>query len=464
MTRLTISTASTPDILSFDIGTRLPVQPDAVPLSVADTALSPRLLVELLAKHLLVGGDLSLFTIAERLALDTRIVNELVTAMLEADQLRVGAGADGRLHIALSALGGELATAALSRDGYLGPAPLALPHYERLVAANAVARERITRHEMDAAFAGVTISDHIIDELGRGLNSTRALLIHGPHGAGKTFLAERLVNALRGATLIPHAIALDDRVVPVYDPVLHDALVTQDRICPEGDGAEDPRLIVCRRPALTSGAELTREMLELGLDPDAGTIQAPITLKANTGIYVVDDFGRQRIAVDELIQRWTLPMETRHDWLTLDGRHSMRVPFNVVLVLVTNLDVDTLGVEGFQRRVGHRVEIGEVSRDEYLQLWREACAALGIKASTALADHALDELHGPYQVSPLSSHPGELLANMLDQARYADRKGAFTNDMLHRAWAARFGQRDGHDARPTVLHPSHPGAPLTASD
>lgn len=464
MAHLTASTASTPGYLPMIIGTSMPVQPDAVPFSVADTALPPRLLVELLAKHLLVGGDLSLAAIAERLALDVRVVDELVTAMLEADQLRVDAGADGRLHIALSALGAELATAALSRDGYLGPAPLALPHYERLVVANAVARERITRHEMDAAFAGVTVSEHIIDELGRGLNSTRALLIHGAHGSGKTFLAERLVNALRGATLIPHAIALDDRVVPIYDAVLHDALETQDRICPEGDGAEDARLVACRRPALISGAELARDMLELCLDPDARTIQAPITLKANTGIYVVDDFGRQRIAVDELIQRWTLPMETRHDWLTLDGRHSMRVPFNVVLVLVTNLEMDTLGAEGFRRRIGHRVEIGEVSRDEYLQLWQDACAALGIEASTALAEHALEELYVPHQVRPLSSHPGELLAHMLDQARYADRKGAFTTDMLHRAWAARFGQRGDDGARLTAFQPSHPGAPLIASD
>lgn len=464
MMRMTASAVHTPGIPPIDIGTRLPVQPDAVPSSVADTALSPRLLVELLAKHLLVGGDLSLTAIADRLALDLRVVDELVTAMLEADQLRVESGPDGGLHIALSALGGELATAALSHDGYLGPAPLALPHYERLVAANAVARERVTRREMDAAFAGVTVCEHIIDELGRGLNSTRALLIYGPSGSGKTFLAERLINALRGATLIPHAIALDDRVVPVYDPVLHDALEMQDRICPEGDGAEDARLVACRRPALTSGRELARDMLELCVSPDTSTIRAPITLKANTGIYVVDDFGRQRIPVDELIQRWTLPMETRHDWLTLDGRHSMRVPFNVVMVLVTNLDADTLGADGFRRRIGHRVEIGEVSRDEYLRLWQDACAALGIEAGTELADLALDELYGPYQLPPLSSHPRELLADMLDQARYADRGGAFTTDMLHRAWTARLAQRGSHDTRLTACHPSHPGAPLTASD
>lgn len=451
-------------VASIGLGPGLPVQPDAPPTSVAATALPPRLLVDLIAKHLLVGGDLPLGDLAERLALDRRILDELMTAMLEADQLRVAAARDGQLYVELSASGREIATAALARSGYLGPAPLALPQYERLVAANATGRERITRSEMDAAFAGVTVSEHTIDELGRGLNSARALLIYGPPGSGKTFLAERLVKALRGSTLIPHAIAVGDVVVPVYDPVLHDALETQDRICPDADGSEDRRLVACRRPALTSGIELTRDMLDVRFDPATRTMQAPLTLKANTGIYVVDDFGRQRIAVDELIQRWTLPMETRHDWLTLGDQQSVRVPFDVVLVLVTSLDIDQLGTDAFQRRIGHRVEIGEITREEYLQLWQQSCAALGIDASSALAARALDELHEPCRIPPLSSHPGELLANMLDQARYTDHGGAFTTDMLHQAWVARFGRRDRRDARLTAIHPSHPGAPLIASD
>lgn len=422
----------------------LPLQPDAAPTRLDDTGLAPALLMDLAAKHLLLGGDLEFGELGTRLALHVGIVDELVTAMLEAGRVRVLAASDGRLRVALAPEGRVAASTALAHDAYIGPAPLALSHYERVVAANSVARQHITRREMDLAFGDIVVDERVLDGLGLGLNSARPLFVHGPAGAGKTFLCERLARVLRGATLVPYALALGDTVVAVYDPVLHLRLDTQARRC--GGATVDPRLVACRRPALSSGAELERSMLELRRDPATGIVQAPMTLKANTGLYIVDDFGAQRIDIDSLMQRWSLPIDSRHDWLALGDDAPARVPFDVLLVLVSRRSPEALGGESLRRRIGHSVELGEVSRDTYLRLWRDASAALGLTGDDALACHALDALHGPHRIPPLSSHPAELLANMLDRARYADDGGALSTDLLHRAWTERFA-RTVHGAR-----------------
>lgn len=423
------------------------VQPDATPARLSDTGLSAGLLVELMLKQLLAGGELSLEQLSERLALLPQVIEEIAALLLESDLLQAQTNDVGQLMLGLNAGGRVRAAAALDRDGYIGPTPIALGAYQRLVSANAIARERITRTEMAAAFAGVAIAPDTLEGLGRGLNSSRALLVHGPSGAGKTFLCQHLAHALPGCTLIPYAIACDDITVPVYDPVLHDVA---DADIPVAEAAPDPRLVRCRRPALISGVELSRDMLDLGFDPATHIAQAPLSLKANNGIYVVDDLGRQQIPVDALIRRWTLPMETRQDWLHLHSGRPVTAPFDVILVLVTHHDPDRIGTDAFHRRIGHRVHMGAISREQYLLLWQQASSGLGLDFDPALAAAALDRLHAGARVPPLPSHPGELLSHMRDQARYADHRGALTSEMLHRAWAARFPLHPDTDAAETA--------------
>lgn len=424
--------------------TPAPVQPDPTPDCVADTGLDPALLHALLAKHLHVGGNQSVASLADRMALRAPVVSELVSTLLDVGLLHADASGDGALTFGLNARGRAFAVAAQIHDRYVGPAPLSTAHYGRLVEANSRLGHPLTRSQLHGAFADVVIDDDTLDRLGHGLNSSRPLLLHGPSGAGKTYLCERLTRLLDGATLIPYALAVGDCCIAVYDPALHDALApAHAAAC--GDES-DPRLLCCRRPALLVGAELNSAMLDIAVDAGAGVAQAPLPLRANNGLLILDDFGRQRIPADELMRRLALPIDTHRDWIRLDGAFSTEVPFDARLVLATNLELDELANDAFRRQLTHRIPLGEVADDSYVELWRRACADLDIPFDPALPEFALGVLHRHSEVTPLAGHPAELLARMLEQARYDGTGTALTPAMLERAWRERL---------PAAASPAH---------
>ncbi|MEQ1438731.1 AAA family ATPase [Fontimonas sp. SYSU GA230001] len=425
-----------------------PVQPFAAPRTLAETGLPTTLLGALLAKHLLLGGEQTQGALAARLALAEPIIAELVAVLLAADQLYVLTGADGDLKVGLQASGRGYAAAALAQDGYVGPAPLALPHYQQLVAANSGSDRVVTRADMHAAFADVVVPDDLLDALGHALNSPRPVLVHGPSGAGKTYLCERIAKLLPGSTLVPFAIAVGERCVALFDPAFHDVL--------DSRGNQDPRLVVCRRPALTTGAELSRDMLDISIDALHGIAQAPLWLRANNGLLIVDDFGRQAVPPDELLRRWALPIEARQDWVRLDGRLAAPVPFDVRLVLVTNLAVEGIDGDALRRTVGPRVAVGGLADADFVTLWHRTCNRLGVRFDAELPRYALEHLYAPRGLSPLPAHPGALLEHMRGLARYEGAGTPAPLDLLHLAWTACFpdtGEQARHPA--PVSHRTH---------
>lgn len=404
------------------------------PQSVAETGLSWSLLSDLLARHLLDEPPMTLAELSGRLALPEPVTWEIADRMAQQGLLEVekeGGGARCDLNLQ----GRAYAVGALTRCGYCGPAPVLLDDYRILLAANSVREHPVRQQEMHAAFEDVVVSERVLDAFGRGLNSDRAMLVCGPVGAGKTFLAQRLVHVFDSPTLIPYAIAVGDAIVTVYDSALHEPY---PRSSGEPADASDPRLALCRRPGIIVGAQLTPEMLELRFDPATRSYESPLQLKANNGVLIVDDLGRQRAPVVDLINRWSVPLETRHDWLALESGRSAAVPFDVKLILVTNLDPETLDVEVLRRRVGHTVHLGPIAPAEYEAIWRQACARAHLEYDPALARHAIECLHARDGVPLLPCHPGDLLALMLDQSRYAGGAGVLTVEMLETAWETQF--------------------------
>lgn len=428
------------------------VQPDPIPLRVADLGLPLPLLQGLLAKHLLLaGGDQWLMSLAGRMAVHPSVAGELAKSLLDSGQVRADAGVDGQLRVGLNARGHGYAQAALEHDPYAGPTPLSAAHYRRLVEANSLLTQPVTRAQLHRAFADVVVADETLDQLGHALNSARPLLVHGPSGTGKTYLCERLTQVVDGTTLIPYAIAVEDRCVAVYDPALHDAV--DDASTPAADA--DPRLLCCRRPALLTGAELHRGALDIDIDPHSGIAQAPLTLRANGGVLVIDDFGRQRIPADELMRRLALPIDTHRDWIRHDGTYSTEVPFDVRLILITNLELDRLAGDAFRRLVGHRIPLGEISAVNYLKLWQHACQASGIPFDPALPHYALEALHGRSGVAPLAAHPSGLLACLRELARYSGTGTTPTRAMLERAWTEYLSTSAGEVTAPHRPYRTH---------
>jgi predicted ATPase with chaperone activity len=406
-----------------------------------ETGLSRNFLEGLLVKHLYDGGASSLQELAAKTLLAGAILEELLTSLRREAYVEVRGSVDGTaaLRYALTERGRALALEALLKSGYLGPAPVPLSLYVDVVAAQSVHHHEITREQMQAAFAKVVIRDSVLNQLGPALHSGRAIFIYGHPGTGKTYIARRLAWMLGDPVLIPHAIAVGETPVQLFDPVIHQPIEEVE----ETPGAMftqgyDPRFALCQRPVVVTGGELTLEMLEISYDASTKKYQAPLQLKANNGLYLLDDLGRQRATPVELLNRWIIPMESRKDYLNLASGKRFPVPFDVVLVFSTNMDPTSLADEAFLRRLGYKIRFSPLAAEEYSAVWQQVCDERGIDCNPEVLRYVLAELYGKSQIPLLPCHPRDLLSMALDQARFLGEGKEITTALLDQAWQSYF--------------------------
>jgi predicted ATPase with chaperone activity len=303
------------------------------------------------------------------------------------------------------------------------------------VRKQSVHANRITRTQMHAAFRSVVIEPALLDQLGPALNSGRAIFIYGAAGTGKTFIAKRLADALSGLVLVPYAIAVNETVVRVFDPQAHLEIEPLDPpsnvLLAQG---HDPRFVVCERPVIVSGGELTAEMLELHSDAATHEYTAPLQMKANNGLLLIDDLGRQRIDPRTLFNRWIVPMEEQCDYLTGARGQHFRVPFDLVLVFSTNLDPGRLADEAFLRRIGSKICFEPVTRAQYQRIWDDVCHERGLTCEPHVLEFVVRDLYGKHGTPMLPCHPRDLLGMALDFASYRGDAAALTPETLQWAW------------------------------
>jgi hypothetical protein len=407
------------------------------PTTLAQTGLSITFLADLLAKHLANSGVLAFSQLIERLALAGPIVEQLLLWMRKEGrvEVRARAGTEGELRFGLTERGRSDALDAMMRGGYLGPAPVVLKDYVAMVRQQSIHDSRITRESMSEAFRGVVVSDALLDQLGPALNSGRAIFVYGGAGTGKTFLAKRMAHALQGLVLVPRAIAVNETVIQVFDPLSHLEAELSDGPSPLMlEHGFDPRYALCERPIVCSGGELTAEMLEVHCDATTREYNAPLQLKANNGMLLIDDLGRQRIQPEVLFNRWIVPMEEKRDFLTAGpGQHFM-VPFDVVLVFSTNLDPQELADDAFLRRIGYKISFKPVSVEQYEQIWADVCAQRSLRCERGVVDYVVRELHAGRGVPLLPCHPRDLLGMAVDRLTYTGAERVITPETLLWAW------------------------------
>jgi hypothetical protein len=391
------------------------------PTTLAQTGLSLTFLADLLGKHLASAGVLTTSQLIDRLALAGPIIDQ-VLQFLRAEgrvEVRSRLGLDAELRYGLTEKGRLEAADALNRGGYIGPAPIPLADYVSLVRKQSVHSHVITQQAIRDVFRGVIIADELLDRLGPALNSRRAMFLYGHAGTGKTFTARRLAAALDGLVLVPHAIAVHETVVEIFDPLCHEQMsFVNPPSATMLDEGFDPRYLACERPIVLTGGELSADMLEIQHDSSTRTHSAPIQLKANNGFLLIDDLGRQRIQPTQLFNRWIVPMDSRQDSLaTARGQH-FEVPFDLVLVFSTNLRPEDIADEAFLRRLGYKIEFTPIQPSQYRQIWRGMCAERSIAFNPRLVDYAIDVLHRKSQVPLLPCHPRDLLGIALDRIAY----------------------------------------------
>ena len=407
------------------------------PRTLDETGLDQRFVADLAAKHLFEAGALPLAKLAKRLALSGNIVESVLHFMRAEARIELTAlqGVENAIHYRLTDRGRASATDALMRSGYVGPAPIPLQTYARIVRAQTVHGRAVTRSVMHSAFADVVLKEEMLDRLGPSLNSGRPIFVHGPAGTGKTYIAHKLKRLFHDRVLIPHAISVNESVISVFDPIAHKAAGRQDAKSDiRLDAEHDPRFIVCERPVIVAGGELTADMLEVQFDAATREYRSPLQLKANNGMFVIDDMGRQKVPPEAIFNRWIVPMEEKKDYLSLGSGRHFSVPFDVVLLFSTNLHPLDLADEAFLRRIGYKIGFDYLTTDEYRAIWRNECTERGIVYEPESVDYVLTALHARHRVRLLPCHPRDLLGIALDRADYLGEPRRLTPEHLDWAW------------------------------
>lgn len=390
-------------------------------------------LVELLVKVLFVRGQTGLPELAYVVRLAPAVV-DTVTAFMRAEKLcevvrRGRSNTDADLVYNLTDNGRARGAEYMSRSAYAGPAPVSLAEYSTRVAMQKVEQMGIVRNEAVAAFAHLVISPGVIEQLGAAMNSGRAIFIHGPSGSGKTYLAERLADLLTGDILVPHAVLVDGEVIQVNDPAIH-----QPPSAPDMAAQSDTRWVRCRRPVVRTGGELMLETLDLRFDAATRYYQAPPHLKANNGLFIIDDLGRQRCSPAELMNRWIVPLDRKMDFLSLHTGHKFIVPFDVVVVFSSNFTPQALADDAFLRRLGYKIHVGEQNKQSYARIFRDECERQGVPFSADAFHYLLHEKHGRLAQPLMACYPRDLIAQVCDLARYEGLEPVLSERVLDWAW------------------------------
>ncbi|WP_269504973.1 ATP-binding protein [Burkholderia sp. IMCC1007] len=415
----------------------------AAPRSLAETGLSQAFVAGLVLKSTLVLGRPSYGDLIERHCLPLAVLDDIFAFLVREHlvELTHRGKTDLDVTFRLTDAGRVAALEERSRSSYSGPAPVTLDAYLDCLSTHSVRKLRVSQNDVWAIFDGVVMDTAILDSAAAALNSGRPLLIYGPAGSGKTFLAERLGALMGGHVPVPHAIYAAGEVIQIYDPLVHVEAASQT------DGqAVDRRWRLCERPVVMSGGELTLDELDLRRDEGAGFYQAPPHMKANMGMYIIDDLGRQRVEPRDLLNRWLRPLDRGVDFLTLESGNRFVLPFDVWPVFSSNLAPEQFADDAFLRRLGCKLHVGALAIDHYRAVFDAACESLGLVPTQDAFDYLLHGLHLPTGKAYLACFPMDLLRLVAAGARYRGDPLEVTHDALHDAWASYFGsapERDG---------------------
>jgi hypothetical protein len=390
----------------------------------------------------LVAGEASGTGLSEKLRVPYSVLDALIQHARVEKLLEVrgtsGAGAAGYRYV-LTDLGRDRAGQFLDICRYVGPAPVPLAQYNAYVRASMEARPYLDRPNLSRGFENLIVSDGMLDQLGPAVNSGKALFLYGAPGNGKTVFAEGIGRALGGEMHVPFAIDVDGQVLTMYDPVSHqrvtESINQQSVVSMMG---HDRRWECIRRPVVVVGGELTLEMLDLTFNPISKFYEAPIQMKAIGGVFVVDDFGRQRIPPRDLLNRWIVPLESRVDFLTLHTGRKFEVPFNVFIVFATNLKPESLADEAFLRRIPYKILAKNPTIDEYCRIFELNCKRRGMTFDAVMVEYLDRKYYKPRKLQMRACHPRDLISQVVDICRYTNREPVITRELLDSACGSYF--------------------------
>ena len=423
--------------------------PEHRPESVSELDVRQSILEDLLLKVVYVSGSLSILELCEKLLLSFTVTNQLLER-LRTDSLCMVTGMSGNIaQIAITAQGRARAAELQALNQYWGTAPVSLDSYVRQVRQQSVQKVEVHAAQVRRAFAHLVIDREMLNQFGAALNSGSSILLYGPAGVGKTTIAEILSRVIaEDEVWIPYAIEVDGQIITVYDPAIHKRMQAKE------PGNHDLRWVLCQRPAVLVGGELTTDMLDLQFNPVSKFYTGPMQLKANNGVLIIDDFGRQRMRPDELLNRWIVPLDRRIDFLSLIGGKKIEVPFEMLVVFASNLEPEKLVDPAFLRRIQTKIRIGEASNEQFCEIFRRVASDMQVPFDAEIPNDLIDFVHNTPGQELRSCYPRDILNQVCWAARYENKRPYLDRAALMRAVDAYFPKKTQDNPMEKFLVPA----------
>ena len=419
------------------------IQHPTAPSTLEAAGLKPDLVMQLALKALHFSGELTGTELARGLGLNFSVIEPVIEALVAQRHCEIAGGSMiGRSSYRFRITDGGRTRAALflENNHYVGHAPVPLDQYcQYMRRFREAVPDRATREQVRAAFSHLVINDRVLDQLGPAINAGHSMFVYGPPGNGKTVISQAIRKLLGGALAIPHALEVEGSIIRLFDPVNHEPIAGAD----EEGGLDigqplDRRWVVCRRPMVMVGGELTLSSLELSYNPTSGFYGAPVQTLANGGVLVIDDFGRQSCSPRDLLNRWIVPLESRVDFLTLQSGQKFELPFMALVVFATNIKPAELVDEAFLRRIHYKIFAESPTLAEFFAIFEKVCAEREIPFDRTAVEHLLHTYYRPRQVQLRGCHPRDLVDQIISLSDYLERPRRLEPDLLEAACASYF--------------------------
>jgi hypothetical protein len=408
----------------------------APPQTAEETGLEFSFIVDLILKHVASLGEFTLPELCARVKLPIPVLDRAIEALRKKHSLEVKGATQftrGSWTFTVTEQGKRQAGELLEVCRYVGPAPVPLDEYRSLVEQQTIKSILVDEESVRGAFSHLLVSEDLLARIGPAVSSGRSIFFYGPPGNGKTTIAETIGKVLPGSVYLPYALLVGDEIVAVYDPVSHVAVPPE--LPPE---RVDQRWVQVQRPVIMVGGEFTLKMLDLDFNPIAKFYQASLQIKANNGLFIVDDFGRQQMDPQDLLNRWIVPLERRTDFLSLHTGMKFEIPFDQLVIFSTNLEPKNLVDEAFLRRIRYKIKIDHPSLPEYERIFRKVCESNGVAFRPEVFDHLIEHYYRRLGVKLNACHPRDIVDHLIDVAHYRNRPPEMTQEAVAAAWGSYF--------------------------
>jgi MoxR-like ATPase len=411
-----------------DFLTEMNQGPLVVPHQIERTGIRRGLLEDLALKILYLNGEMTLVQLSDHLCLSLGVVEEIFQFFRKEQLCEVKGMSGGTHRIATSMEGRQRAADLLSLNQYTGAAPVSLADYVSRTKHQSIQATGVRPEQLADAFEELVLGDDMLLRVGTAVVSGTSMFLYGPPGTGKTSIASRVTAIYNDYVWIPYAVEVDNQIITVFDPGVH-----RRRLESEIEDS-DRRWVLCHRPCVITGGELTADMLELQFNPVSRYYSAPLQMKANNGIFVIDDFGRQRMRPQELLNRWMTALDQRIEYLSLPGGRKFEIPFDTLVIFSTNIEPRQLGDDAFLRRIPNKIKVDFASPEQFMKIFRrESEEVRGLPVDEDVLNFLVDHLQNEIGVPLSQCYARDLLDQIFWAARYLNAKPEFNRDLAK--WA-----------------------------